>query len=379
MRTFDAIVVGAGAMGSSSAQHLAERGSKTLVLEKFDLNHQHGSSHGKSRIIRTAYAEDPRYVPLVKRAFSLWRGLEKKSGNKLLTMTGGLMIGSPDSWLVKGVLASAREHALLHRVMGRREVAEEFPVFRMSEAEVAVHEKHAGFLLAEECVRTMKEAAEGAGAEFRFKEAVLSWESGGEGVEVRTSEGTYSAQKLVIAAGSRLTKLVPGIPVQCERQAVFWFRPKGNALMFSPSKMPVFVWELHDSRIFYGVPDHGEGVKAAQTHGGRMVDPEEAPGVTPNDLRPVRVFLRRRIPRANGRVVSSTTCLYTNTPDQHFVLDSHPRAENVLVVSPCSGHGFKFASVIGEAVAEMVLDGRTREDISLFSLARFNLGTSMRP
>ncbi|MDA4128058.1 MAG: N-methyl-L-tryptophan oxidase [Thaumarchaeota archaeon] len=380
MQRYDAIVVGAGAMGCATALQLAKRGVKTLVLEKFTLNHPYGSSHGRTRIIRTAYAENPCYVPLVKRAFELWRDVEGRSGRQLLVKTGGLMIGSPKSWLVTGVLRSAKEHGLPHELMSRSEVEARFPQFRMSRSEVAVHEDAAGFLFAEECIRAMKELAEKDGAEFHFEEPVADWEIGDHGIIVRSKRGSYSADKLIIAAGSWLPSLVPELklPLKCERQCVFWFKPRGNAGVFSSARMPIYIWELRDRRIFYGFPDYGEGIKAARTHGGRVTSPDSVSRSTSSeDLRPVRSFLRGHLPGANGRMISSAVCLYTNTPDQDFVVDFHPRSRRVVLLSPCSGHGFKFASAIGELAAELVLEGKTRFDLNPFKVSRFR--STVRP
>ncbi len=374
MKRYDAIVVGSGAMGSSIANQLAARGVRTLVLEKFTLNHPYGSSHGRTRIIRTAYAEHPSYVPMVRRAFELWRELETRSGRRLLVMTGGLMIGRPGTWLVKGTLRSAKEHRLPHSVLSPREVAERFPPFKLGEHEVAVHEDEAGFLFAEECIQAMKDGAEEEGAEFRFGESVTGWDSRGDSVSVRTSKGSYSAGKIVLAAGAWLPYLVPELrlPLTCERQTVFWFKPKRDAEAFSPERMPVYVWELARRGIFYGIPDNGDGVKAAQTHGGTLTTPENVERrVTPRDQKPVRDFLKEHLPSAEGKVLSSTTCIYTDTPDSDFIIDFHPKDRKVLIVSACSGHGFKFASVIGEIVSDLTLEGKTRRNVSFLRVSRF--------
>ncbi len=362
-------------MGSSLAYHLSQRGVKTLVLERFKLNHKNGSSHGKSRIIRTAYAEHPAYVPLVQRAFALWRELEKKSGEELLVMTGGLMIGRSDSSLVKGVLRSAREHNLQCDSLQPREIQEQFSVFKLGGEEVGIYERNAGELFPEKCITTNKRLAEGDGAEFHFEEPLVSWDSHGGTVEVRTTRETYRASKMAFTSGPWLSSHVSDLklPLRTERQVMFWFQPRTNRKLFIPGKMPIFIWELPDAREFYGVPDRGEGVKVAQSHGGALSPPDAVDRrISTGDELVVRDFVRSHIPAADGRIVSSTTCIYTNSPDGHFIIDFHPRRKNVVIVSPCSGHGFKFSSVIGEIVANLLTKGRTEFDLSLFRFSRFS-------
>jgi sarcosine oxidase len=375
LKIFDVIVVGCGAMGSSLAYHLSQRGIRTLVLERFRLNHPNGSSHGKSRIIRTAYAEHPAYVPLVQRAFKLWRELEKRSGDELLVMTGGLMIGSPDSSLIAGVERSAREHDLPHERLGPEEVRERFPIFRLADVEVAVYEKNAGKLFPEKCIATNKRLAEENGADFHFEEPLASWDSDGSTVEVRTAKGAYGASKIALTSGPWVSSLVRDLklPLKTERQVMFWFAPKEHQELFSVKKMPIFIWGLPDTHDFYGLPDGGDGVKVAQSHGGIVSEPDRVDRrVSPRDELPVRDFIRSHIPAADGRVISSATCVYTNSPDGHFIIDFHPTRKNVMVVSPCSGHGFKFSSVIGEVVTDLLTEGRAEFDLSLFRLSRFS-------
>lgn len=362
-------------MGSSLSYHLARRGVKTLVLERFKLNHENGSSHGKSRIIRTAYAEHPGYVPLVRRSFGLWRELERLSGEELLVMTGGLMIGRPNSRLVQGVLRSVREHRLPHEQLGAEEVHERFPIFKLAEGEVGVYEKNAGKLFPEKSIETNNRLAREEGAEFHFEEPLVAWDSVGERVEARTAKESYMASQIAFTSGPWLSSLVPDlrVPLQTERQVMFWFHPKKDNDLFLAKRMPIFIWELPDGREFYGLPDSGEGVKVARSHGGILSPPDRINRrVSTMDESPVREFIRSRLPSADGRIIASTTCIYTNSPDHHFVIDFHPSHKNVLIVSPCSGHGFKFSPVIGEVVADLLTRGRTDFDLSLFNLSRFS-------
>ena len=323
MRHFDAIVVGCGAMGSSISYHLASKGLRILTLEQFDLGHANGSSHGKTRIIRTAYSEDPRYVPLVQRAFELWRDLQKESDMEILRMTGGLMVGPARGTLVPGVLRSAREHQLRHEFLSPYEVTERFGVLNLDEAQSAVYEEGAGILYPENCIGVHVALAKRAGVEFRFREACTKWESTNDGVELQTTNDSYLADSVVIATGAWMSQFFDGsIALSCERQIPFWFE-SGEDDRFGADQMPVFIVEELDGRLFYGIPDVGHGVKVARHHGGEVTSPGQINRVVSEfDRRPVRTFVRRRLPRLNPEPVSSSTCIYTNTPDGNFVVDS---------------------------------------------------------
>jgi sarcosine oxidase len=372
---FDAIVVGLGAMGSAVSYQLATHGFKILGLEQFSLNHTNGSSHGKTRIIRTAYFEHPAYVPLVQRAFELWLQLQSESGERLIEMTGGLMFGLPESALVSGAIASAKQHNLAFETLASNQVRDRFPMFEPHADEVAVYEKKAGMLFPEMCIQTHAKLTEKSGGTLHYDEPVTRWKAGREGVAITTTKGSYTAKFVIFASGPWITELVPdaGLPLQCERQTVFWFEPKGSNALFRPGRMPVFMWQTKDSSYFYGLPDIGDGVKAARHHGGELTLPSQVRRVvTEQDEAPVKNFLTDRIPMAAGIRKSSSTCLYTNTPDSHFIIDFHPLHPNVVITSPCSGHGFKFSSVIGELVREMIETGGTALDVSLFTINRFN-------
>ncbi|MBI3859648.1 MAG: N-methyl-L-tryptophan oxidase [Thaumarchaeota archaeon] len=373
MTQYDVAVIGCGAMGASASNSLASKGLKVLTVEQFGLNHKLGSSHGGTRIIRQAYAEDPRYVPLVRRAFELWEELQAKAGKTLIRLTGGLMVGSGDGGLVRDTLTSAMQYALPHRVMSGREVNENFPAFSLEDEETAVFEERAGILFPEECVSTFVGEAKLLGCDFKFEEQVSGWRGRKEGIEIRTEKETYSANKLVFCSGAWTGPLIPGVvPLECERQVPMWFDAKGDP-RFGAERMPIFVAEEADARTFYGIPDVGQGVKAAMHHGGKMVAPETVDReVTEDDVRPVREFISRKLSGLNPEPISSTTCLYTNTPDSNFVVDFHPDDERVMIVSACSGHGFKFAPVLGEVVSDLLTVGKTTQDISFLGISRFS-------
>jgi sarcosine oxidase len=359
-------------MGASVSYNLAKRGLRVLNIERYGVNNQLGSSHGKTRIIRLAYYEDPRYVPLLRRAYESWREVETKSGKKLLRVTGGLMIGRKDGELVSGVLRSAREHRLPHEVLSASEAERRFEALTLEDGMEAVYEAGAGVLSAEDCVRAFVGLASEAGCDFRFSENVHRWSSVSDGVEVETSAGRQTASRLVLCAGAWNSKLAGGgLPLKCERQVPLWFSSAGQGI-FAPPKMPLFIIEEDEGVFYYAIPDLGHGVKVARTHGGETGDPDAVRReVTQADIGPVQKFISRRLKRLDHNPIASTTCLYSNTPDLNFAIGQHPAEPRIVVLSACSGHGFKFASVLGEVTADMATDAKPRYDLSFISLDRF--------
>jgi len=365
-RTFDSVVVGLGGMGSAAAAHLAARGQRVLGLEQFQPAHAHGSSHGRSRVIRLAYFEDSAYVPLLRRAFELWRRLETDTGRRLLQITGGLMIGAPDSEVVSGSLRSAREHGLAHEMLDAAAIHRRFPALTPGAGTVAFHEPEAGVVFPEEAIRAHLDVAVDHGAHVHFDEPVEDWRVTSSGtVEVTTARGRYEAGRLVLAPGpwaSQLFKL-PGLPLTVEPQVLYWFEPAGGSAVFSPDLFPIYIWDLGDGVQFYGFPADDENrVKVAFF---RTKNGDEAS---------LRSALAPCVPAlAVGSLVETAACRYTLTPDHHFVLGRHPAHEQVVIASPCSGHGYKFASVVGEILADLAIDGLTRHPVDLFSPNRFTV------
>jgi len=359
-------------MGAAASYNLVKRGLRVLNLERFGVNHKFGSSHGKTRIIRLAYYEDMRYVPLLRRAYEGWREVESKSGKKLLQITGGLMVGRASGELVTGVLRSAKAHGLPHEVLSASEAEKRFGAFTLGEEYSAVYEPNAGILSAEECVRAFVGLGSQAGCEFRFSEQVKGWRGGNEGVQVETSSGTQVAAKLIFCAGAWNGQLLQGlVPLQCERQVPLWFS-SGGMDIFSPPKMPVFIMEEEKGVYYYGTPDVGHGVKVARTHGGEISEPDKVRrDVSEGDVAPVREFISRRLKKLDGAPIASTTCIYSNTPDLNFAVGIHPADRRVVVVSACSGHGFKFASVLGEVAADLATEEKLGFDLSFLSPDRF--------
>ena len=376
---YDVIVVGMGGMGSAAAFHLAARGLRVLALERHSPGHGYGSSHGLSRIIRLAYFEHPAYVPLLRRAFALWRELEVGLDEPLLHVTGSLDVGAEGSDVFDGSRRSCLEHGLPHETLDSRALAHRFPGWRPAPDMMAVLQPDGGFLTPERCIATHAARAAALGATIREHEAVLEWKAGGGTVTVRTDRGTYEAGQLVLAAGPWMGSLVPALRARLavERQVVGWFEISEPAL-FAPSAFPVFVLDAEDGR-YYGFPEYGApGFKIGKYHHRHeRVDPDTMDRLCrPEDEATLRAAVSRHFPSANGALRASSTCLFTNTPDEHFIVDRAPGAPEVLLVSPCSGHGFKFCSVIGEICADLVTRDATAHDISLFRLARFAPGAA---
>jgi sarcosine oxidase len=355
---YDVIVVGLGGMGSSALYQLGRRGLRVLGLEAFEPGHQLGSFHGESRVIRLAYYEHPSYVPLLQRAYSLWTSLEAESGEELLCVTGGLMIGAPESDLVKGSRASAQQHALEHDFLEADEVRYRYPALQPRQDEVAIWEPRARFLRPERCIDTFIRLAR---AETRYSEPVLGWRDGQNGVEIDTNVSRYVAEKVVFTCGARHSKLLGSRTpaVTTERIPLFWLQPSAPDLF---ARLPVYLWETDGPDFFYGFP-HVEwpGVKVARHHSRDACDPDTMDRTAnARDEALLRGLIEQRIPTLNGRVVSSLVCMYEDSPDENFLIDRVN--DNVIYAAGFSGHGFKFASVVGEILADLVTTGRATSD-----------------
>jgi sarcosine oxidase len=373
---YDAIVVGLGGMGSAAASHLASRGKKVLGLERHAPVHDRGSSHGESRIIRQAYFEGAEYVPLLFRAYELWEDLERETGEDLMTLCGGLFIGPESGELVSGSVASADEHGLPYEVLDSSELKRRFPVFEPGPETVALFEKRAGFVRPERTVRAHLDLAGSLGAHLRFGERVLSWEATDSGARVGTEGGVYEADRLIVAAGAWAGELLSdlGLPLEVTRQILFWFRPRGGVGAFAPERLPIWIYEPDDGNMFYSFPavDGADTVKAAFFRAdGTPADPNTIDSeVHDDEVEFIRGYLGRHVPAMDGEFVAARTCMYTNTPDQHFVVSAHPDHPQVAVAAGFSGHGYKFCSVIGEILADLAIDGGTRHPVDLFSPSR---------
>lgn len=366
---FDIGIVGLGAMGAMAALELAQRGHRVIGFDRFHPPHGLGSSTGKTRMIREAYFENPLYVPLVQRAYERWDALEREGAGSFLLRTGGLMIGRPEGTLVAGARRSAREHGLPFDELSAQEVRRRFPMFRLGEGERGLWEPRAGVLFPEAAIEGALTRAARAGAELHYQEPVQDWK-GGPALSVRTAVRTVRVDRLILSAGAWMATDLPRIrlPLTVARQALFWFESPGGS---GPAEMPVFIWEWEPERMFYGFPDLGDGVKVAIHHEGETVDPraEQRPA-DPAEAGPLREALATRMP-ALGPVRDAAVCLYTNTSSGDFLLDRHPDDERVILASPCSGHGFKFAPALAEVLADLVEAKPPRFDLSPFRLDRF--------
>jgi sarcosine oxidase len=372
--TFDVVVVGLGAMGSAAVASLARRGSRVIGVDRYAPGHDRGSSHGATRIIRLGYFEHPSYVPLLRAAYPLWRDLAAKSGLPLVNITGIVEIGAPDSELVAGTLRSSRLHGLAHDVLDAAALMRRFPAFHVPAGYVGVFQPDGGFLRAEQAVQAQLALARDAGAQLRIGEAVIAVEPRGAGVRVVTASSAIDAGCAIVTAGPWVKSVLPNLPapIRVTRQVLGWFEPRERAL-FAPGRFPVFLLQNADG-IFYGFPDDGmSGVKVAKHHhADEGVDPDRCDReVSAVDEAMIRAVLAAHLPAADGRRLAATTCLYTMTSDGDFILDRLPGHEAIIVASPCSGHGFKFAPVVGEILADLAVAGSTSHDISRFAFARF--------
>ena len=379
---YDVIVVGLGGMGSAAAYQLAGRHRRVLGLEQFTPAHDRGSSHGQSRIIRKAYFEAPDYVPLVLRSYELWRQLEHETGVQLLRTTGGLMLGASDSAVVSGSIRSAQEHGLPHEILDAAALRKRFPPFRPPAGTLALFETDAGALDPEAAVRAHLDRAAHRGAGLHFREAVLDWRAnaGGKGVVVSTRQGRYEAERLVITAGPWAAQLLQSLalPLAVERQVQFWFEPLASGEAFLPERFPIYVWELPDGASIYGFPALGgpaDGIKAAIHHRGSACSPDTIDReVHADEIDRMRAYLAAFIPDLAGPCLRAVTCMYTNTPDLHFIIALHPEYPQVALAAGFSGHGFKFVPVVGEILADLALTGSTAHPITLFTPERFRHG-----
>jgi sarcosine oxidase len=371
---YDAIVVGVGGMGSATVYELARRGLRVLGLECHDIPHDRGSSHGVNRIIRLAYWEHPAYVPLLRRAYELWRDLEARRGERLLYITGSFDAGRPDSKTVVGSLRSCEIHSLPYELLDAPEVNRRFPGYRLALDMQAVLQPQGGFVLCERAIVNYVEAARELGADVRAREPVVNWTPSAGGVEVRTSAATYGANHLVLTAGPWTATLVPALKALArpERQVMLWTEPL-VAPFFQLDAFPVFNLDAPEGH-FYGFPNFGaSGFKIGKYHHRReTVDPDRMDREChPDDEAVLREGIRRYFPDADGPALAMKTCLFTNSPDEHFIIDRHPALPQVTLAAGFSGHGFKFCSVVGEILAELTSDGASRHDLGLFRLSRF--------
>jgi sarcosine oxidase len=374
VRDHDTIVVGLGAMGAAAAWQLASRGARVLGLEQFDIPHTLGSSHGFSRMTRMAYFEHPDYVPLLRSANRLWRQLEAETGQKLIYMTGGLYLGPAAGELVGGSLIAAKTHALAHELIAREDLRRRYPQFHLPDDFVGFLDHDAGFILPERAVAALAGLALRRGAQLHGREPVLDWSADATGVTVTTHRATYRAAKAIICGGPWSEQLLRGIgvPLRVTRQVMGWVWPKRPEL-FEPPRLPVWAVDHLDGSIHYGFPmwPDSPGFKLCHHAPAQEADPTSVDRqISDGDEQTIRPFLRRFIPDADGPLLSMRVCLYTNSPDGHFVIDRHPEHPQVIFACGFSGHGFKFAPAIGAALADLATAGKTDHRIEFLARQR---------
>ncbi len=371
---YDVAVVGLGAAGSAALYHLARRGVRAVGIERYQVPHENGSYHGLSRIIRLGYHENPAYVPLLRRAYELWADLERQAGRTIFHRTGIAEIGAEDSAVVSGTLAASRQYGLPHEILTPAQLAERYPQFSLASDHVAVLQPDGGFLIPEAAVTAHVEGAVAAGADLAVSTEVRRIEEGDGGVRIETDQGAVTARHALVTAGAFTTKLFPELSqvLVPSRRVLGWFKAADPGA-FAVGRFPVFIHETEFGN-HYGFPIHGlEAVKVAKHTASRLPSDPEAPDrtISAADEAGIRDYLKAYLPGAAGPLVEARICHYMMTPDGHFLIDRLPGAKNITVASPCSGHGFKFATVMGELLADLALDGGTQHDIGRFALSRF--------
>lgn len=373
MQTYDVIVLGAGGVGSAALAELARRGVRAVGIDRFHPPHDQGSSHGQSRVIRQAYFEHPDYVPLLKESYRLWRELEAATDQKLFHEVGLLEVGPSDGIVIPGVLRAAAEHDLAVEQVSAAEIERRWPGLQVSDELVGVFEQNAGYLLVEDCVAANLKVAQAAGAMLLTDTVVHDWQADGSGVRVRTDAGEISAAKLIITAGAWASSVLePALPpLAVRRKSLFWFA--ADAPQFDAANgFPVYLFELA-SGVFYGFPQVEGRMKVAEHSGGVTVtDPATVDrSVDLAEQQRVTTFLSDHLPDVSSRVTDHAVCLYTMSPDEHFIVDRHPQHSNVVFAAGLSGHGFKFTPVLGRALVDLTLDGGSPLPIDFLSLQRF--------
>ncbi len=385
---YDLIVVGLGAAGAATAYQAAKRGASVLGIDQYSPPHALGSSHGDTRITRVAIGEGEQYVPLVRRSHQIWRDIEAATGEELLVVTGGLIISSPARKATTHVpnffektLATARRFSIEHEMLDARDLRELFPQFNVSDNEVGYYEPGAGYVRPEACIRAQLTLAVEHGASLARNERVVDLAEEGGIVRVRTDATEYRAREVVVAAGAWLPEfLEPDLArhFAVTRQVLYWFEVEAPIADYEAPRFPIWIWELQDrSHVIYGFPamdGAAGGIKIATERYGEITTPARVDReVSEEEKRAMhRDLVLPYLPWVGARCIKAVSCLYTATPDFHFVIDRHPRLAHVILASPCSGHGFKHSAAVGEALAALALEGASPMDLAPFALARFS-------
>ena len=387
MDKYEFLVLGLGAMGSAAAFQLAKRGRKVLGIDQFAPPHRFGSSHGETRITRLAIGEGEHYTPLVLRSHELWREIEKETGADLLTITGGLILSSISrtgmlhvDQFFSNTVAAAEKYRIPHQILSAQDIRSRFPQFDVRDNELGYYEPSAGYLRPEACIAAQLQLAQKYGAAIHINEKVLSFQASSDGVIVTTDQRSYRAAKLIVSAGAWLPELLAeryATPFKVLRQVLLWFAVKGPIARFLPANCPIFIWELQGpQQAIYGFPAI-EGVEGGVKVATQQYEQSTTPQTVNRDVSDEEAaamhakYVAPYLPDLSSRCIKAVSCLYTATPDAEFVIDFHPESKRVIVASPCSGHGFKHSAAIGEALAELAVDGKSRFDLSAFGFSRF--------
>ncbi len=370
---YDCIVLGTGGVGSAALYHLARRGAKVLGIDRFPPGHDQGSSHGETRVIRLAYFEHPDYVPLLQRAYTLWKAIAQERSESLYVQTGILEMGLESGEIVPGVLEAARLYNLEVETLAGADIEKRYPGLRVPAPLVGVFEARAGFLRVESCVKAYADEAVKHGAELQIGETVRQWSPDGEGIVVETDRGQYRAARLVVTAGAWAPQLLApfGVHFRVLRKPLLWYRTQTPDYRIE-NGFPVWFLET-DLGAIYGFPEIDEmGFKLAEhTSGSEVADPFQLNrSLNPDDRRPLESLISRHFPGVSSDCLHHAVCMYTTSPDGHFVIDRHPDDPRVCFVAGLSGHGFKFASVLGEIMSDLALDGETELPIDFLGLER---------
>jgi sarcosine oxidase len=374
MTSYDVAVIGLGAMGSAALYAAAGRGLHVIGIDRYEPAHRRSSSFGESRVIRLAYFEHPSYVPLLVEAYRRWRALETSSGEQVMTITGIVEAGYPGSPSVEGSLRSSLEHGLAHERMTAAEVASRFPAFSLPSDWEVIFQPDAGALLPEKAIRLFVSGAKALGGEVRVSTRVIAIEPRGDRTRIVMESGErVDAGSAIVSTGAWMGDLLPDVAAKLDltRQPLMWFEPRDPVLV-KPDRMPIFFFQTAQDKI-YGLPNLcGTGVKvASHLSCGDLASAEAARAeVSLEEVRHLSEMLQHYVPAAAGPLVNTSVCLYTRSPDEHFVIGLHPQAPQIVIASPCSGHGFKFSSVIGEILTDLAIDRHTKWPIDLFKPER---------
>ena len=370
---YDVIIIGLGAMGSAASYYLSKNGVKVLGLDTYEPPHKLGSSHGHTRVIREAYHEGTSYVPIVKRAYELWNELDHEIEDKLILEYGGMYLGDDGKYL-SDAKKSAKKYDIPIKEFSSKEIKEKYNILNPPNNFKGLLENRSGAVFPEKAISNFLSKSINNGSSHNYNEKVIGWEKQSKFYKVETDKNNYFAEKLIFSSGAWIKNLVPSLklPVKIERQVLFWFDPIKDKDKFHYSNMPNTGWDLDNGMEFYTQPNiENKGFKVAMHHNGKFISENDLNRESnPDDLSIVKNFLEEYIPLANGKLIDSRVCVYTNTPDLDFIIDFYPNDENIIICSPCSGHGFKFTPAIGEICSELVINNGTNYDLSEFSIKR---------